>query len=282
MNQKQYEVTFTVSECSEFHNFGEYHEGIATAEEALKVFHSIPPQRLHATPAIGINVHEVGTKEYQDDQIDILTRTGFDLEVLGYVPYLPEIEQFTENLAQLLYRAEEYKINGEIPEAVADRLQAIKYENISQTEKLARDIDQFSKEYDSDAYNDRVDDVRENIQMISQSIESGETGYLKEWLDEVMVEDNLKDIRRQAHQLRMRLEQADRRMEYKPLAKVEELEEGNYTRIDGLIDTSDRHQKEEKQHKDKCISIRQKLAEKKEQIERQRKCNAAKEGQHGR
>ena len=36
-------VTFTVAECGEFHNMGEYHEGIETIEEAMKLYNAIDP-----------------------------------------------------------------------------------------------------------------------------------------------------------------------------------------------------------------------------------------------
>lgn len=34
-------ITFTVAECGEFHNMGEYHEGIETIEEAMKLYNAI-------------------------------------------------------------------------------------------------------------------------------------------------------------------------------------------------------------------------------------------------
>ena len=37
-----------VSECSEFHNLGEFHEGIETVDEAIKLYNQIPPERMSA------------------------------------------------------------------------------------------------------------------------------------------------------------------------------------------------------------------------------------------
>lgn len=73
------------------------------------------------------------------------------------------------------------------------------------------------------------------------------------------------------HQLLQRLEQVAKLQEYKPLAKVEEMEEGNYNKIDGLIDTSEKNNKVEYEKKAKGISIKNKLAEKKAEIERKQK-----------
>ena len=37
-------VTFTVAECGEFHNLGEYHEDIGTLEEAAAIYRKIQPE----------------------------------------------------------------------------------------------------------------------------------------------------------------------------------------------------------------------------------------------
>lgn len=74
----------------------------------------------------------------------------------------------------------------------------------------------------------------ENQTIIRESIEVGETGYLKEWLETITIDDDYIDNRRQAHQLLQRLEQVAKTQEYKPLAKIEELEDGNYDKIEWL------------------------------------------------
>lgn len=57
----------------------------------------------------------------------------------------------------------------------------------------------------------------------------------------------------------------DRLAEYKPLAKVEELEECNYNMVDNVL--NNKKPKEDKEHKAGRISIKEKLAEKKAVIE---------------
>ncbi len=79
-------VTLTVAECGEFHSLGEFHENIASVEEAIAVWKSIPPERMNGIPSIGINIHTEGTERYEDVEIDILSGKGIDLEVLDYVP----------------------------------------------------------------------------------------------------------------------------------------------------------------------------------------------------
>ena len=55
-------ITFTVAECGEFHNMGEYHEGIETIEEAIKIYNAIDPSRMNGIPSIGVNMHIEGQK----------------------------------------------------------------------------------------------------------------------------------------------------------------------------------------------------------------------------
>lgn len=74
--EKEVEVTLMVSECSEFHNYGEFYENISTVEEAIAIWKQIPPERLNAIPAIGINVHLPGTEPYEDSEIDIYRADG--------------------------------------------------------------------------------------------------------------------------------------------------------------------------------------------------------------
>ena len=84
--EKQTVVTLTVAECGEFHNFGEYHEGIADVPEAIAIFNRIPPERMNGIPSIGINIHTEGTESYEDTQMDIVSGRVADLEILDYVP----------------------------------------------------------------------------------------------------------------------------------------------------------------------------------------------------
>lgn len=60
-------VTLTVAECGEFHNLGEHHENIASVEEAIAVWKSIPPECMNGIPSIGINIHTEGTEPYEYD-----------------------------------------------------------------------------------------------------------------------------------------------------------------------------------------------------------------------
>lgn len=91
--QAEPEVTLTVAECGEFHSFGEFHEKIATVEEAIAIWKQIPPERMNGIPAIGINIHTPGTETYDDVVTDILTGNRFELDVLDYIPEIKKIRR---------------------------------------------------------------------------------------------------------------------------------------------------------------------------------------------
>lgn len=55
-------------------------------EEAAAIFNSIPPERRNAVPSIGINIHTEGTESYEDAQMDIVSGSIIDLEMLEYYP----------------------------------------------------------------------------------------------------------------------------------------------------------------------------------------------------
>ena len=75
-----------MAECSEFHNLGEFYENIPTVEEAAAIWRQIPPERINGIPAIGIHVHRPGEESYMDDEIDLLSGRGIDLEILEHIP----------------------------------------------------------------------------------------------------------------------------------------------------------------------------------------------------
>ena len=80
-------MTFTVAECGEYHSLGEYHEGIRTLEEAVRIYRQIPPERMNGIPSIGISLHVEGTRKMEDLQADILTGSEIDI---GYINLMPE------------------------------------------------------------------------------------------------------------------------------------------------------------------------------------------------
>ena len=255
--EKQTVVTLTVAECGEFHNFGEYHEGIADVPEAIAIFNRIPPERMNGIPSIGINIHTEGTESYEDTQMDIVSGRVADLEILDYVPDITDNPKAVEVIAELIDKLPDIEVRGSL-----EKWQAA---------FLAAEIDQLSYNYDTVQYNQTVEDREAQIANITEDIRNGNTGYLNDFLNALIsdsIREGMTDIFGKGTELddsegvqtaRKAKELLDKLAEYKPLAKIEELEECNYNMIDNVLNNE--KPKEEKQTG--RISIKEKLAEKK-------------------
>ena len=112
--EKKTIVTLTVAECGEFHNMGEYHEGIASVDEALAIFKSIPQERLHGVPSIGITVHTEGDMIDTGVQMDVVSGKIADLETLEYVPEIKNNAKAIEMIQKLLEKMPDIEIRGSL------------------------------------------------------------------------------------------------------------------------------------------------------------------------
>lgn len=260
-------VTLTVAECGEFHSLGEFHENIASVEEAITVWKSIPPERMNGIPSIGINIHTEGTERYEDVEMDILSGKVIDLEVLDYVPDITDDPKAIEVIAELIDKLPDIEVRGSLEKWQA----AI----------LASQIDQLSYDYDTYQYQDTVEDREAQVANITEDIRNGNTGYLNDFLNAVIsegVREGITDIFGEGVEIddseavqtaRRAKELLDKLAEYKPLAKVEELTEQNYNMIDNVLNNG-AEKKEQEQTKGR-ISIKEKLAEKRAVIEQRDK-----------
>ena len=265
--EKQTVVTLTVAECGEFHNFGEYHENIAGVEEAIAIFNRIPPERMNGIPSIGINIHTEGTESYEDTQMDIVSGRVADLEILDYVPDITDNPKAIGVIAELIDKLPDIEVRGSL-----EKWQAA---------FLAAEIDQLSYNYDTVQYNQTVEDREAQIANITEDIRNGNTGYLNDFLNALIsdsIREGMTDIIGKGTELddsegvqtaRKAKELLDKLAEYKPLAKIEELEECNYNMIDNVLNNE--KPKEEKEKQSGRISIKEKLAEKKAVIEQRDK-----------
>ena len=90
---------------------------------------------------------------------------------------------------------------------------------------IATELDQLSYDIDTFEYRDSVPDREAQVQMIANDIKSGNVKPLQIFLQTSIDEGIDEDSERQAKKLIAKL------AEYKPLAKIEELEEQNYNMI---------------------------------------------------
>lgn len=242
-------ITFTVAECGEFHNMGEYHEGIETIEEAMKLYNAIDPSRMHGIPSIGVNMHIEGTEEWEDEQADIVSGKRIDVDFLNYTPELRDTPKVQDAIKKLI---------AAYPEK--DVIDMETKEQKIQT--LAAELDQLSYEIDTYGYRDSVSDRESQIQMIADDIRTGNVKPLSIFLQASIDEGIDEDSERQAKELLVKL------AEYKPLAKIEELEEQNYNMIDerlnnGVEKFNREEEKKEQQEKPQArSSLKERLAAK--------------------
>ena len=110
-------MTFTVAESSEFHSFGELHEGIPRLEDALKVYEELcEKSNLNGIPAVGINIHTVGTPAYEDMQCDFLSGKCLDLDSLMYMPEMSQNEEVIEALHGMKEAYPNVEVIGRFPD----------------------------------------------------------------------------------------------------------------------------------------------------------------------
>ena len=242
-------MTFTVAECGEFHNMGEYHEGIETIEEAIQIYQAIDPSRMNGIHSLGVNMHIEGTEEWEDEQADILSGKCIDVDYLNYTPELRDTPKVQDALKKLIAAFPEKEVNDR--ETKEQKIQA-----------LAAELDQLSYEIDTYGYRDSVSDRESQIQMIADDIRTGNVKPLSIFLQASIDEGIDEDSERQAKELLVKL------AEYKPLAKIEELEEQNYNMIDerlnnGVEKFNREEEKKEQQEKPEArSSLKERLAAK--------------------
>lgn len=266
MEKEEVEVTLMVSECGEFHNLGEFYENIPTVEEAIAIWKQIPPERMHGIPAIGINVHRPGEETYMDDEVDLLSGNRIDLEILEHIPSITCEPKAMEVITELVAKLPEMEIDGVMSEDMEAKVWEKRMPDLAPAEQLAVEIDRFSHDYDIYSYRNNNPNMTESVSEISEMIVQGNTGPITDWLSEVISKGALPDEMQRAKSLLNKL------AEYKPLAKIEEMEEQNYNMIDNVLNNGaekaqrEANKKEQEQPAIK-VSLKARLAEKKAQVE---------------
>ena len=246
-------ITFTVAECGEFHTMGEFHEGIETIEEAMKLYNAINPSHMHGIPSIGVNMHIDGTEEWEDEEADIVRGNCIDVDFLNYTPELRDTPTVQDALKKLIAAYPEKEVNDR--ETKETKIQT-----------LAAELDQLSYDIDTFEYRDSVPDREAQVQMIANDIKSGNVKPLQIFLQTSIDEGIDEDSERQAKELIAKL------AEYKPLAKIEELEEQNYNMIDDRLNNGvekfnrEEEKKEQAEKPQVRSSLKERLAAKQKEV----------------
>ena len=264
-SEKEIEVTLTVAECGEFHNLGEFYENIPTVEEAIAIWKQIPPEQMNGIPAIGIHIHRVGEENYMDDEIDILSGKRIDLEILEYIPSIKNEPKAMEMVTELIARLPNMEIDGVMSEEMEAKVWEMRMPDLTLAEQLAVTFDRLSYDYDAILYHDSICTMSENVSELTERIKQGDRKYLTDWLKEIISEGAVPEETERAKELLKRLE------DYKPLAKIEELEEQNYNMIDNVLNNGVEKLQEKvaeniQNQSGVRTSLKARLAEKKAQI----------------
>ena len=268
--QPETEVTLTVAECGEFHNLGEFYENIPTVEEAVAIWKQIPPERMNGIPAIGIHLHTPGTEPIGDTGIDILCGRRIDLDILEYIPEIKGNPQAMEVIAEFVAKVTPLIPDMEIDGVMSEKLEAQVWEkrmpDLTPLEQFAVEIDRFIYDHDTDLYRDNVPNMTEGVSEIAEALKQRDTRDIALWLTDIAADGAVPEERKRALGLLEKLP------EYKPLAKIEEMEEQNYNMVDNVPNNGagEKAQKEEnRKAQDKPAakpSLKARLAEKKAQV----------------
>ena len=231
-------VTLTVAECGEFHSLGEFHENIASVEEAI-----------------------------EDVEMDILSGKVIDLEVLDYVPDITDDPKAIEVIAELIDKLLDIEVRGSLEKWQAAIL-------ASEIDQFSYDYDTYQYQ---DTVEDReaqvaniAEDIRNgNTGYLNDFLNAVIFEGVREGITDIFGQGVEIDNSEAVQTARRAKELLDKLAEYKPLAKVEELTEQNYNMIDNVLNNG-AEKKEQEQTKGR-ISIKEKLAEKRAVIEQRDK-----------
>lgn len=103
-------MTFTVAECSEFHDVGIYVDDFISIKNALKYFEEIKEKSaINGVPGLGIKLHKVGSEPEEDIQWDFLVGKNLDIDALSF---LPEMKNYAP-VKEVLKYLERYNSNQE-------------------------------------------------------------------------------------------------------------------------------------------------------------------------
>lgn len=114
--QTESRLSFYVAECSEFPNLGELHENLSL-EEAIRIYHEIPSDRMNGVKGIGFNLTDGSIYE---GQMELMSGDVVHTDVINAIDHYrnnPEIQQ-AMNTLKTLFSVPEFEQGQEPEEAV--------------------------------------------------------------------------------------------------------------------------------------------------------------------
>lgn len=190
---------------------------------------------------------------------DEKNRDTLDEAIWDYVLDITDDPKAIEHITEMMDKMPDIEAHGAL-----EKWQAI---------YLATEIDELSYQYDPEEYRREVANRGAEIVSIAEDIRAGNTEYLHNFLNALVSESvrrGITDVFSQGMELddskavqtaRKAQELLEKLAEYKPLAKVEELEEQNYNMVDNVLNNGASEKRQEQPGK--RISVKEKLTEKK-------------------
>ena len=197
-----------------------------------------------------VEIH--GEKEHEDSLFNLLNEEKLCIGGVE-VDINPILPQESGTLAEYLPRAEEYLEEKMATSRQVDGNSQNEQNMVNESEdykraySIAAKLDEWGQDFNIYEYNDTVDDCAAHVEELTACIMDGQTDGIKNYLQVAIEEgDENDDIIIRAKEI---LKEID---EYKPLAKVEEIEEQNYNMIDNRINNVE--PKEEREAEKKQIN----------------------------
>ncbi len=221
--------------------------------------------------------HTPGTEAFEDVGIDILSGKRIDLDILEYIPDIKGNPQAMEVIAELVAKLPEMEIDGHMSEEFEAKVWEKRMPDLTPAEQLAVEIDRFTYDYDTALYHDNSQSMTENVSELAEALKQRDTHDIAMWLADVVTEGTELEETKKAMELLEKL------TDYKPLAKIEEMEEQNYNMVDNVLNNGagEKAQKEENKKEQERpaarISLKARLAEKKALVSGQGKDHAEQE-----
>ena len=131
--QPEATISFYVAECMEFPVMGEYHNNL-TLEEAIKIYESIPAERLHGIKGIGFDLQD-GDEDYSGEY-ELMSADRIRRDLIDMIPHYKEnplvqkaitdMEKYLNEKHGKVQEAEQtVEVKQEVPEA------SVKKESVS-------------------------------------------------------------------------------------------------------------------------------------------------------
>lgn len=106
-------TTLSVYECGEFHNLGKSFIGIESAEEAVRLWESIPACNLNGIKAINICTEDDNGEEIED--FEMIYGGVMHLEMLKYYPETRKNTEAVRYMKELQNLIPNLRVEGQMP-----------------------------------------------------------------------------------------------------------------------------------------------------------------------